>query len=159
MSTVRSSQAAAAETELSTVRRLLLALMLFGSFGLLVELFLLQHFESPWQWSPIVLLSAGLVCGVVLWVRPGRQAVLFYRGLMVAYLLASLVGMTLHYQSNAELEIEMDSAIGSADLFWYAIHGATPALAPGALLQLGILGLILVYRHPSIAARSAGSTG
>ena len=141
---------------LAAVRKLLLALVLFGSLGLLLELLLLEHYESPWQWTPLTLLSAGIVAGAVLWARPGRRPVLLFRWLMMAFIAASLLGMTLHYRSNAAFEREMDSTTGGLTLIWYAIRGSTPALAPGALLQLGILGLILVYRHP-VLRRARGA--
>ena len=135
---------------LATVRRLLLALVLFGTTGLLLELLLLEHYDSPWQWIPLVLLSTGLVTGVVLWARPSRRTVLTFRWLMVGFVVATLVGLILHYRSNAAFEREMDSTTSGLTLVWYALRGATPALAPGALAQLGLLGLILVYRHPAL---------
>ena len=135
---------------LATVRRLLLALVLFGTTGLLLELLLLEHYDSPWQWIPLVLLFTGLAAGVVLWVRPSRRTVLTFRWLMIGFVVATLVGLILHYRSNAAFEREMDSTTSGLALVWYALRGATPALAPGALAQLGLLGLILVYRHPAL---------
>ena len=38
----------------------------------------------------------------------------------------------------------------TAKLVWKALRGATPALAPGALAQLGLLGLLYTYRHPAL---------
>jgi hypothetical protein len=35
-------------------------------------------------------------------------------------------------------------------LFWEAIRGATPALAPGAMVQLGLIGLAFTIRHPAL---------
>ena len=34
----------------------------------------------------------------------------------------------------------MDPALHGLDLFWSALRGATPALAPGAMAQLGLIG-------------------
>jgi hypothetical protein len=31
------------------------------------------------------------------------------------------------------------------------LRGAIPALAPGAMAQLGLLGLLVSYRHPAVA--------
>ncbi len=36
----------------------------------------------------------------------------------------------------------MDDAADGLVLLWRSLRGATPALAPGALAQLGLLGLI-----------------
>lgn len=150
------SNSSTVAARLGTMRRLLHALMLFGTLGLLAELLLLEHFDSYLQWIPIALLTAGLLSAAILWFKPGPGVARVFRGLMLAYLPVALLGMFLHYQSNAALEKEMDSQIGAVDLFWYAIRGSTPALAPGALLQLGILGLVLVYRHPSLAGERKG---
>ena len=135
---------------LTTVRRLLLGLVLFGTVGLLLELLLLEHYESTWQWIPLVLLITGLVAGAVLGARPSRRAVLVFRWIMAGFVAASLAGLVLHYRGNAEFELEMDSSTSGLALVWSALRGATPALAPGALTQLGILGLIAVYRHPAL---------
>ena len=142
------------------LRRLLLALVLFGMLGLLMELLLLEHYDSAWQWAPIVLLATGLVAGTVLWVRPGPRTVRTFRWLMAAFVAAALLGMALHYLGNAEFELEMDSSTRGLALVWAALRGATPALAPGALAQLGLLGLVLAYRHPALGApRGEGGAG
>jgi hypothetical protein len=39
------------------------------------------------------------------------------------------------------------------ELFWEAMKGATPSLAPGVMAQLGLLGLACTYRHPLLRAR------
>ncbi len=44
-------------------RTLALYLFLFGAAGTSIELVFLEHMESPWQWTPLVLLGAGLVTG------------------------------------------------------------------------------------------------
>jgi hypothetical protein len=36
------------------------------------------------------------------------------------------------------------------ELFREAISGATPTLAPGAMLHLGLLGLLYTFRHPAL---------
>lgn len=125
-------------------------LVLVGAAGLLAELLLLDHFEAFWQWLPLVLLAAVLPAGVVLWRRPGRNSVRVFQGLMVLCIAASLAGLVLHLRGNTEFELEMDGGITGYLLAWRALRGATPALAPGAMAQLGVLGLILTYRHPAV---------
>lgn len=136
------------------LRRLLAWLVVAGTAGLLAELALLEHFEDPWQWAPVALLGAGLPLGLVVAVRPHRAALGLFRGLMVLYLLAGAVGVLLHYRGNAEFELERRPELGGLALAWQAMRGATPALAPGALAQLGLLGLLLTVRHPALAPRT-----
>ncbi len=36
------------------------------------------------------------------------------------------------------------------ELAWEALKGATPSLAPGTMMLLGMLGLIYTFRHPTV---------
>jgi hypothetical protein len=132
------------------LRRLLFFLTLGGALGLIAELVLLEHTESVWQWIPIVLLGAALLAGAIVWRRPGRHALASFRGVMLLCIAAGLLGLYLHYQGNVEWELESDPAARGADLLWRSLRGATPALAPGALAQLGLLGLLYTFRHPAL---------
>lgn len=143
---------------MSRIRAMLLALVLFGSIGLLLELLLLEHFESTFQLIPLALLSVGTAAGVAVAMRPGRATIRAFQGVMVAFLIASALGLWLHMRENAAFEREIDASIEGLTLIWLAMRGATPSLAPGALAQLGILGLILTYRHPALRARGRGGS-
>ena len=144
-------QHAPAEGEVaSTLRRVLLALVLFGALGLGLELLLLEHFESWQQWIPLVLLAAALGSGAVVAWRQSPATVRFFQAMMLLCVVAGLVGVFLHYQGNAEFELERDPLLRGLALFWESSRGATPALAPGALSQLGLLGLVYAFRHPAL---------
>jgi len=132
------------------VRHFLFALILLTVGGLLAELFLLEHYEAWQQWVPLValVLTAGFTMKV--WRRPTRSNVRAFRGLMTLCLVIAVVGMWLHYDANAALEVELDANIGGFDLVWSALRGGTPTLAPGAMMQLGLLGLIATWRHPAV---------
>jgi hypothetical protein len=137
-------------SEHETWRSFALYLLLFGTGGVGLELVLLGHYEDPWQWAPLVLLAAGAALGAVLAVRPGRRLVRSFRALMVAYLLAGGLGLYLHLNANVEFERELRPSIGGTQLIVETLKGAIPALAPGAMAQLGLLGLLICYRHPTI---------
>lgn len=134
------------------LRRLLLALVLVGAAGLLLELALLEHYESAWQWAPLVLLGLALVLGSAVGVRPTRRVLQLFRAVMALCVLAGAVGVLLHYKGNVEFEQERDATLRGLALVWEALRGATPALAPGAMAQLGLLGLAYTFRHPSLGA-------
>jgi hypothetical protein len=136
------------------LRRLLLALVLVGALGLAVELLLLEHFESVWQWTPLVLLAVVLGVGTVLAARPTRRVVRLFQALMALCVAAGVVGVYLHYRGNTEFELEREPTRHGLALFWEAIRGATPALAPGALSQLGLLGFAYAFRHPALRPSS-----
>jgi hypothetical protein len=136
------------------LRRLLLALVMVGALGLGAELFLLEHFESAWQWAPLAVLAFVVAAGGAMGLRPARATVRLFQLAMVLAVAAGLVGLYLHYRGNAEFELESDATVKGVALVWAALRGATPALAPGAMVQLGLLGLILAHRHPALGARN-----
>lgn len=147
----------------AVLRRVVLALVFVGAGGLALDLLLLGHFESPWQWAPLVLVGAALPAAGVLLVRPTAAAVRLFRALMVLCVAAGLLGLYLHYRGNVEFELEQDPLRHGFALFWEAIRGATPALAPASLSQLGLLGLASTIRHPALrhppSVRATGADG
>jgi hypothetical protein len=132
------------------LRRLLLLLVLGGAGGLLVELVLLKHYDGAWQWTPLVLLIASLASGIAAWLRPSPATLKAFGVTMGLCVVAGLLGLILHYRGNMDWALERDPTLAGLPLVWKALRGATPALAPGALAQLGLLGLIYLYRHPDL---------
>ena len=131
-----------------TVRRIILAVFLVSAVGGGVELLLLGHTETAWQLVPLVLLAVGTVAAVVAAARPARVTMRAFQGLMGLFVVAGLLGLYLHYSGNVEFEREMYPSLAGLELFRKAITGATPALAPAFMLQLGALGLAWSYMHP-----------
>lgn len=154
--TVRDSDARSlsVDTGVDPIRRLLLALIVIGASGLLAELFLLEHTESGFQWLPLLVLGATILATIAVATRPSRGLVRTFQSLMVVAVLVGALGVYLHYDGNTEFELEMDPNVRGLGLLWSALHGATPALAPGALVQLGLLGLIATYRHPLLRRKA-----
>jgi hypothetical protein len=137
---------------------MLLGLLLVGAAGLGAELVLLEHTESGWQWVPLVLLGAVLVLGLAVAMRPARGTVRAFQGVTALCVAAGLLGVYLHLEGNVEFELEGDPSLGGLVLLWEALRGATPALAPGSLAQLGLLGLVCTYRHPALRRTVPSST-
>jgi hypothetical protein len=134
-----------------------MAVALAGEAGLLLELLLLGHTESAWQWTPLLLLVLAAPVTADAMLRPSRtgiQALRVVGGLMLA---AGGLGLFLHYRGNVEFEREREAALSGWPLFVEAITGATPALAPGAIAQLGVLLLVAAFRHPVAAWGGDGS--
>jgi hypothetical protein len=132
------------------LRRLLLALVVITATGLVPELVLLKHYESVWQLVPLVVLPVVLAASALVWRRPGRRTVTIFRAVMVGCLLAGLAGVGLHANGNLEWALERDATLHGWPLVWKILRGATPLLAPGAMAQLGLLGLLYTYRHPAL---------
>jgi hypothetical protein len=136
--------------EAGPLRRLLLGLVLLGIAGLGAELVLLEHTESAWQWVPLVALGLGFACAAAVALRPSPRTLRPFQAVMALFVAAGALGVYLHFRGNVEWELESDASLRGTALFWAALHGATPALAPGALAQLGLLGLALAHRHPAL---------
>lgn len=136
----------------SRIRRLLFALVALGILGLTAELVLLEHYEEWQQWLPLAGLGVGLLALVGVIVRPARTTVRLFRVIMIVFLVLGTIGVYLHLAGNIEFELEMAPDLRGGALLWKALRGATPALAPGALAQVGLLGLIATMRHPAAHA-------
>jgi hypothetical protein len=134
-----------------TSRRLILFILLLGMVGTLVELVLLAHDEDVNQWIPLVLLALGTLSMVWAAIRPARRVIRLVQILMAFFILAGMVGVVLHFQANMEFQTELDPSASGLPLWMKAIRAkAPPALAPGVMVQLGLLGLVYTFRHPSL---------
>jgi hypothetical protein len=143
-----------AAATLERVRAALAVIYVLGAVGTGVELVLLEHTEDPWQWTPIVLAAAGVLALGWHAARRGAASLRAFRAVMLLSLASGVLGVWLHYRGNVEFELEMEPALRGLTLFWAAMRGATPALAPGTMLQLGLVGLAYTFRHPALAPRA-----
>ena len=125
---------------------MLLAILSFGLIGTAVELVFLEHDESLTQLVPLILIGVGL--SAIGWnIATGSfWSLRIMRATMGAFILAGALGVILHYRGNVEFQKEIDPSLHGFALFMKAIKSKTPpALAPGALAQLGLLGLACTY--------------
>jgi hypothetical protein len=130
-------------TTLETVRRLLLAVLVFGMAGQTTELVLMNHFEEWEQWIPFAGMGVSLLA--LLWFAFARSsgATRSFRICMFLLMVIGATGTILHYRANMEFQLEMDSTLSGMALMLKALHAkAPPALAPGNMALLGLLGLI-----------------
>lgn len=144
---------------LGIVRTMLLGIFLLGVAGLTLELALLEHYDDAWQWTPFTLFGVSLL--VLGWYGVARSgaAIKAFRAVMVLFLAAGALGIFLHYDGNVEFEKEMSPEVTGWPLFWEAARGATPALAPGAMVQLALIGLAFTYRHPALRSTDSRDPG
>jgi hypothetical protein len=154
VSRTRHSRSPAPSTDASEIiRAVVLGIFLLGIGGITLELILLEHVDDFWQWTPFVLV--GIATLVLLWYAASREALAIqaFRAVMVLFIAGGALGIYLHYEGNVEFEREMSPDVVGWALFREAIFGATPALAPGVMVQLGLLGLAFTIRHPALLAR------
>jgi hypothetical protein len=143
---------------LSRFRRLLLALVLLGVVGLTLELALLEHTESATQLLPFAVLVIGFLVAAKVAVSPTAVAVRIFQGVMLAFVASGLLGLVLHLRGNILFELETDPSARGLDLVWRSLRGGVPLLAPAAMAQIGLLGLVFAYRHPTLRAHAPSAT-
>jgi hypothetical protein len=143
---------------LGRLRALLLAVLAIGLTGTAVDLFLLEHYEDLWQSPPLVAVALGLLAVAWVWRAGSAAAVKALRAVMVLCLLTGAAGLAWHYQGNVEFQREMDPSLSGWPLVLKVLRAkAPPALAPAAMIQIGLVGLLYTYRHGALAARRAPS--
>lgn len=138
---------------LPRLRLFLMAILLLGLAGSTADLLLLAHHEDLKQLIPLGLLGGAFL--VLAWhgKSPGRASVWALRAVMVLFVVSGAVGVVLHLQSTMEFQLEVDPSLEGAGLLLKALQAkAPPALAPGVMVQLGLLGLAFTYCHPALHA-------
>ena len=141
-----------------SLRQLVLALVFIGIVGLEIELALLRHADSFSQLIPHIVLLAGLLATVTVYLKPSAATLRAFQATMWLFVVIGMLGVFFHLKGNVEFATERDPSLSGFKLIWKVLRGATPALAPGALSQLGLLGLIYTYRHPAIAVSTEMKT-
>jgi hypothetical protein len=138
-------------TTLAVIRGWLFAVLGLGLVGTGIELLLLEHYETAVQFVPLV--SIALALGAVIWHTIKRDA-LSIRALqatMVLFVAAGIAGTGFHLRGAAQFQLEIDPSQSRWDIFKKAMRSkAPPVLAPGLMLQLGLVGLAYAYRHPAL---------
>jgi hypothetical protein len=131
---------------LELLRRWILVILVLGLLGTVTELVLLEHYEQPLQFVPLVLIVAAF--GVLWW--EFRQRDLASRRatqiVMALFVLAGFVGFAAHFLGSAEYQLELNPDMSNWELLEKILRAkAPPLLAPGMMLQLGLLGLAYVF--------------
>lgn len=132
------------------IRRPLLAVLVFSMGGVLAELYLLDHYDEWRQWVPLVLLTLGMVTGTLEGFVANRATLRLFQLVMLLFVVSGGVGAYFHMASNVEFARELVPDLGGRELLMEALRGAMPALAPGTMSMLGMIGLIYGW-----AARAA----
>jgi hypothetical protein len=139
------------QESLSLLRRGLLVLLVIGAAGLIGELVLLEHYEDKLQYVPFGLLTATLIVTCWHWFDGSKRSLRAFQAVMLLLIIAGPLGMLFHVQGNYEMEREFDPSLLGVDLWLAVVRGEAPMLAPGTLVQFGLLGLLYAYKHPALS--------
>lgn len=134
------------------IRQLLVGVIILGSAGSLTDLVLLRHYEDTAQLIPLALLVAALVLAVGQALRQTPGSLRIFRAVMLLSVAAGLAGIGFHFDGAAEFQREIDPSLGWWPLVLKVARSQVPPLlAPGAMVQLGLIGLVYTFRHPGLS--------
>lgn len=139
----------------SLIRRGLLALLAFGCVGLLGELVILEHYEELNQYAPLVLLSLTVLTIIWHWIDGGRRSLRTLQVIAIFLVFSGVLGMYFHLTGNIEATKEFEPDLAGLPFWVDVIRGAAPSLAPGTMVQFGLLGLLYAYRHPALSPKGS----
>ena len=115
---------------------------LFVAFGLLLDLYLIQHYEDFLQLLPIAGIWSLLIIFAI-----GKSSyndfisILMFCSIIVVAIIG-LLGVFFHLKANFEFEKEIYANETTINLLINSLSGALPVFAPGSLLILSLLGIL-----------------
>lgn len=137
-----------ASRALLALRRAILIILVLGMTGTFAELILLVHYEDLKQLIPLGLIAFALLLLFLHLAVPRPWSLFVFQGTMVLFVIAGMLGVFLHYEGSKEFQLEMDPSLTGMNLFWKAAQTkAPPKLAPGLMVQLGLLDLVYAFTH------------
>ena len=122
------------------VKQLIIAALLFMMVGTALELYLLGHYEDRLQLVPILCIGISIITLCLLFYRRTNWTIRLYKLVLGLTALSGVYGTFLHLQANYEFEVEMKPTAKGWELFLESLSGALPALAPGSMIVLALIG-------------------
>ncbi|MEA2989836.1 MAG: hypothetical protein QOG83_2547 [Alphaproteobacteria bacterium] len=139
-------RAGAGADRIELLRHWILVVLVLGLVGTLTELILLQHYEQPFQLVPVVLIASALA--ILAWyaIRSDAGSLRALQIVMTLFVLAGFIGVAVHFLGSAEFQFELNPSMSTWELVEKVMRAkAPPVLAPGMMLQLGLLGLAYAF--------------
>ncbi len=132
----------------AVIRQALLFILVLGNVGVAAELLLLKHTDGFWQLIPFALIGMTLLVTAWYGLSRSRSSLRTLRVILVFCFVSGGVGVVQHFRGNLVYAAESNPSISGRELYLEAIMGSTPALAPGTMVLLALIGLAFVFRHP-----------
>lgn len=139
------------------VQRLRIFLLVLAGWmcaGTILELWLTEHMESPIQFTPFILCGIGLIAVTLALLLPQRLTLITLRLVMGLLIAGSLFGVVQHIQHNLAFELEIRPNATISAVWFDALRGASPLLAPGVLALAAIIAIAATYYHPLLTSDS-----
>lgn len=122
------------------LKRAITAAFFFMTCGVLIELYLLGHYEDTQQLIPIFCVATAILLVLVLFFKRTRLILGTLNLILGLTALSGVYGTYLHLVANYEFEQEMTPGAGTWELFVESLTGALPALAPASMIVLALIG-------------------
>ena len=131
---------------LERLRLWIVGIIVLGLIGTMTELVLLEHDEKALQFVPLVLMVLGAVTLAWHAAAKGTASLRALEIVMGLFVLSGFAGMAAHFNGSMEYQLELNPDLSMAELLDKIIHAkAPPLLAPGMMIQMGLLGLAYAY--------------
>ena len=138
------------------LRLWVLGVLVIGLAGTVTELVLLEHYEQLLQLVPLVLIVAAVAAIAWQVMRNTATSLRTLEIIMALFVLAGFAGVAAHFRGSAEFQLELNPSMSNWELVEKILRAkAPPLLAPGMMLQMGLLGLAYVYSDVRYRARIA----
>jgi hypothetical protein len=123
-----------------------LGVLVLGLAGTGTELVLLEHYEQALQFVPLVLIVAAVAAIIWQVMRHDAASLRALEIIMALFVLAGFAGVAAHFHGSAEFQLDLNPSMTAWELVEKVMRAkAPPLLAPGMMLQMGLLGLAYVY--------------
>jgi hypothetical protein len=131
---------------LERLRLWIVGVIVLGLIGTMTELILLEHDEQALQFVPLVLMVLGAVALIWHAIRKDTASLRALQIIMGLFVLSGFAGMAAHFNGSAEYQLELDPEMDKWELLGKILHAkAPPLLAPGMMIQMGLLGLAYAF--------------
>jgi hypothetical protein len=100
------------------------------------------------QLIAVVLVAAGLTVSTWHAIARNTTSIVVFRFTMYLFLVFGLDGMLTHYNAAVHAALKLHPTLAGLPLLTATLSGSIPLLAPGMLIQVGLLGLVYTFNHP-----------
>ena len=132
---------------LKTLRRVLLVTVVASMIGVEAELFLLAHVKPLLQLIPVLLIGLGLGSLVQFAFSRSQRSMKVFQLTMALCIASGVLGVFLHLAFSTAEAKKKDATLQGTKLLRTALTGVAPPFAPGAMIQIGLIGLAYTYRR------------
>jgi hypothetical protein len=137
---------AGADSVVERLRLWVLGVLVLGLIGTVTELILLEHYEQALQFVPLVLIGLGVVVLGSYYARGNTASLRALQIVMGLFVLSGFAGMLAHFNGSMEYQLELNPDMSTWELWEKILHAkAPPLLAPGMMMQMGLLGLAYAF--------------